>query len=205
MPDQDAIVAITSESFDMQASMNIIWKNLLPAFQDFALPQDEDGQRSVASKISSLAMLPPAFNASSDLVKDISGKQFTFEENDYGIKSITVNYSDAGCQVEINKIKSEVINCGIQQWIEADQIKSPEDLYPIGAQIPVESKYVASATWKDENTLQVSLKFAETIHGEHVFLAFDDDKVAVSFLNSVAMGRGGKDERLGIEGRIIQI
>ena len=37
MPDQDVVVAITADTKDMQAELNLVWDKLLPAFQ--AAPQ----------------------------------------------------------------------------------------------------------------------------------------------------------------------
>ena len=37
MPDQDAVIAITADTGDMQGELNVIWDKLLPAFQAGAL------------------------------------------------------------------------------------------------------------------------------------------------------------------------
>ena len=41
MPEQDAVVAITSGTRDMQAVMNLVWEILLPAMGQTALPADD--------------------------------------------------------------------------------------------------------------------------------------------------------------------
>ncbi len=38
LPEQDAVVAITADTRDMQAELNVVWDKLLPAFQSAALP-----------------------------------------------------------------------------------------------------------------------------------------------------------------------
>jgi CubicO group peptidase (beta-lactamase class C family) len=40
MPDQDAVVAITAQTGNMEGELNAIWDNLLPAFQAKPLPED---------------------------------------------------------------------------------------------------------------------------------------------------------------------
>ena len=40
MPEQDAVIAITAETADMQEEINLVWKYLLPALQDDVLPAD---------------------------------------------------------------------------------------------------------------------------------------------------------------------
>lgn len=44
MPDQDAVVAITADTDNMQAELDAIWDNLLPAFQGSALPANTASQ-----------------------------------------------------------------------------------------------------------------------------------------------------------------
>ena len=42
LPEQDAVIAITALTGDMQAELNLIWDYLLPAFADKALPENAD-------------------------------------------------------------------------------------------------------------------------------------------------------------------
>ncbi|WP_460571289.1 serine hydrolase domain-containing protein [Humibacter soli] len=43
LPEHDAVVAITSQTLDMQDQLNRVWKHLLPAFRDMALESQPDG------------------------------------------------------------------------------------------------------------------------------------------------------------------
>ena len=47
MPEQDAVVAITSGTRDMQAVMNLVWDKLLPAMQPTPLPADAESDREL--------------------------------------------------------------------------------------------------------------------------------------------------------------
>jgi CubicO group peptidase (beta-lactamase class C family) len=58
MPDQDAVVAITAESGDLQGELDVIWKDLLPAFGAKALPANAAGQKSIAEAVSGLVAHP---------------------------------------------------------------------------------------------------------------------------------------------------
>jgi CubicO group peptidase (beta-lactamase class C family) len=46
LPEQDAVIAITAETRDMQAELNVVWDNLLPAFHPDSLPSNpaEEGK-----------------------------------------------------------------------------------------------------------------------------------------------------------------
>ncbi len=40
LPDQDAVIAITSDTKDMQGELNVVWDELLPAFSSSPLPEN---------------------------------------------------------------------------------------------------------------------------------------------------------------------
>ena len=54
LPDQDAVVAITANTPDMQGELNIVWDKLLPAFQDGALPENLERQANVKEFVATL-------------------------------------------------------------------------------------------------------------------------------------------------------
>lgn len=58
IPDQDAVVAITAETSDMQGELDALWEKLLPAFQAKALPADAAGQEKLKQAVANLAAHP---------------------------------------------------------------------------------------------------------------------------------------------------
>jgi CubicO group peptidase (beta-lactamase class C family) len=42
LPDQDAVIVITSETKDMQGILNLVWEHLLPSMQPDRLPDDRE-------------------------------------------------------------------------------------------------------------------------------------------------------------------
>jgi hypothetical protein len=54
LPDQDAVVAITANTPDMQGELNIVWDKLLPAFQDGALPENPERRANVKEFVATL-------------------------------------------------------------------------------------------------------------------------------------------------------
>jgi CubicO group peptidase (beta-lactamase class C family) len=47
LPDLDAVVAITADTRDMQAELNVVWDKLLPAFHTESLPEDKGEQEKL--------------------------------------------------------------------------------------------------------------------------------------------------------------
>ena len=60
MPDQDAVLAITAETANMQDEINLVWDYLLPAFKEGKLPADAVADKALKDKIQSLALPVPA-------------------------------------------------------------------------------------------------------------------------------------------------
>ena len=58
MPAQDAVVAITAQSGNMQAELDVLWDKLLPAFHAGTLPEDAAGQEKLKQAIANLAAHP---------------------------------------------------------------------------------------------------------------------------------------------------
>ena len=60
MPEQDAVVAITADTRDMQAELNVVWDKLLPAFQSGPLPANVSEQAKLKDALASLVVRPAA-------------------------------------------------------------------------------------------------------------------------------------------------
>jgi CubicO group peptidase (beta-lactamase class C family) len=56
LPEQDAVIAITSDTKDMQGELNIVWDKLLPAFRPNALPANGDEESKLKQSLASLAV-----------------------------------------------------------------------------------------------------------------------------------------------------
>ena len=56
LPEQDAVIAITADTKDMQAELNIVWDQLLPAFQNAPLPANADEEAKLKQTLTNLAV-----------------------------------------------------------------------------------------------------------------------------------------------------
>ena len=185
MPDQDAVICITSETASMSDELNLVWKYLLPAMKEKTLPPDPVSQARLKQKLSSLALLPPKAQATSPVVAGISGKSFKIA-NDAKFQSVSFKFQKNSCTFTLKDTQGEhPITCGVEKWEfgKTDMPGTPPKL-SVGALGPI-SKVMASGTWKDVNTFQMTWHFYETPHHDTVTCRFDGDKVKIEFLNSV--------------------
>lgn len=54
LPEQDAVIAITANTGNMQAELNVVWEKLLPAFRDEPLPANPESVAKLQEKIATL-------------------------------------------------------------------------------------------------------------------------------------------------------
>src|SRR5438874_13154501 len=95
MPEQDAVVAITSGVRDMQAVLNLVWDKLLPAMKHDPLPAASESGRKLKEKLVSLTMPAEKGSNSVQIPKDISGKKFTFSANNQKIEMLGLEFENA--------------------------------------------------------------------------------------------------------------
>ena len=203
MPDRNAVVAITSESFDLQGSMNLVWDNLLPAFRD--KPQIKNGAalNALQNRLGKLAITVPRANKTSPLALRISGKKFTLAKNDFNVQSVVFQFNhDHGLVTFKDNQGETVVKCGINTWLIEKDFKT-QRLFPLKNRPMVSTPLAASITWEDDNTLLMTLRYTETAHGDQFTFTFETNKVAIRFLNSVAKGNPNTgDVRAVITGTI---
>jgi len=204
MPDQDAVIAITSESPSMQGELDLIWEHLLPAMKTEAIAADQSSQSQLAKRLGSLALQPPKALKSSAAAARVSRREFVLEPNDAGIRSVGFAFKRDSCMfTATNAGGSHTIHCGLASWIlgRTSMPGTPPKLTK-GKLGPV-SQIAASGTWKDEITFEMTWRFYETPHHDTVTCRFEGDQLTVEFLDSMtAMAPGKKDQRNPWRGRL---
>jgi CubicO group peptidase (beta-lactamase class C family) len=56
LPEQDAVIAITADTGDMQAELNVVWDQLLPAFHPKKLPANKEEHNKLKETLNKLAV-----------------------------------------------------------------------------------------------------------------------------------------------------
>jgi len=63
LPEQDAVIAITADTRDMQAELNVVWDKLLPALHAKRLPANKPKQARLQQTLANLRVRPPTVPA----------------------------------------------------------------------------------------------------------------------------------------------
>lgn len=186
MPDQDAVIAITAESGDMQSELNLVWDYLLPSIKSEKLTENKVLEVQLKQRLYSLVLpLPATIGTISPVAKKISGKTFTFEPNDKHLKSLSLGFEVSKCSLTI-QIDSAKYNfsLGYGQWVQGEtSLLGPDLLLQAKAHFAglPPAKVEGSFGWKDENTLEMVLRYIESPHTETITCRFDKNKLSVDF------------------------
>ena len=92
MPEQDAVLAITGGTPNMQAVLNLVWTHLLPALGPAALSEDRPAQTVLAQRLANLALPPVAGSASSALAGQVSGRRYEFIGKRSPLQALTFDF-----------------------------------------------------------------------------------------------------------------
>jgi CubicO group peptidase (beta-lactamase class C family) len=165
LPEQDAVIAITSGVRDMQAVLNLIWDRLLPALKPSRLAPDGAAQRRLADTLKNLSLRPVEGKGSPT---KMSAKKYVFAPNERKLEALTVesNGNDGGVTLvaRFDGIEQR-ISCGHGVW-QKGRIGFPNagnrSLGPLTwSQLP-EQPVAASGAWTADGTFTAKLCLYET-------------------------------------------
>jgi CubicO group peptidase (beta-lactamase class C family) len=207
LPGQDAVIAITSESKDMQGQLDLVWEHLLPAIKASPLPADRSAEARLQQTLASLALPMPKGRSTSPVAGRISGKTFKLGNNELGLQSAGFVFEKEDCTFTLRGSQGEYpIACGLDRWQRSETALpgTPPRLVSGGAPPSgTKSKVAAGGAWRDEQTFEMLWRYCETPHHDTVTCRFDGDQVVIAFMNSIAaMGPTPRDKRPVLQGRM---
>jgi len=167
-PGQDAVLAITSGSDDLQGILNVVWEQLLPAMQEGSLPPDEEGLKLLNQKLQGLSISAVAGDKSSPQAAERSGLKYTLDENDRSIQSISFNFEAPATEITITTDQGESI-------LRAGYL----DMVPGVLTDPrvASDKVAVCGAWTSPDTYSVKVVYYETPQSLTFSFRFEDDKL----------------------------
>jgi hypothetical protein len=172
-----------------------------------ALPPAPANAQLLRNKLGSLALARPKGQPSSPAAAALSGKTFGLGNNDLGLQSVSFDFDKeaAVCTFKGAQV-AYPISCGVRDWKRgATGLPGTPPRLVSGGAPPkgTPSKVAACGAWKDENTLELLLRYYETPHHDTITCRFDGATVAISFMSSIAaMSTNPKDKRPELHGQL---
>lgn len=192
MPDKDAVIAITSETADMQNEINLVWKYILPAIKDDQLPKDKKAAKQLKEKEERLALPLPVKNTS-PIAASINDKTFEADPNDRHIQNLSFHFGNDVCRFTLKAGTTTYdMDFGAGKWVASTTMKPLPSLTSASIEntsFLYPAKNDGAYTWKDEHTLEFTLRYVESPHTETFLLHFDGNKLSADIMNSFDFGK----------------
>lgn len=191
LPQQDAVIAITSGTRDMQGVLNLVWQKLLPAMQANPLPADDVAHQKLTQTLAGLTMHPQTGTATPAAgIANAYGKKFMFSTNSQKIDFAALEVSPAGNATTLvtrcNGLEQRTA-CGSGKWITGRMA------YADFADQPV----AASGAWTGDDTYTAKLCFYETPYCLTVKLKFSGGQLLYDCEYNVNFGPTQQPQLVG--------
>lgn len=167
LPEQDAVIAITSGVRDMQAVLNLIWDKLLPAMKSSPVANDPETRKKLEGKLKSLSLRSPE---GAPVPMNVLGKKYEFPTNELKLESLKLEAGEKEGEValvtKINGIEQKIL-CGRGTWIKGRGSWGMLTDQPLAA----------SGAWSGEDTFTAKFCFCETPYVITLALRFSGEEV----------------------------
>lgn len=179
MPDQDAVLAITSGTANMQAVLNLVWEHLLPAMGRASLPPAPDAETALTNRLTTLALPLPQGKPTSPLASRLSSQCYHFPENESGLQSMTVDFTADGLTLTTRSNDREFpLVSGHGHWVAG--------IAPLGER--GSQPMVSAGGWTDDQTYVLQSYFTTTPFCRTTTCHFDGDRLTYNTALNVSFG-----------------
>jgi CubicO group peptidase (beta-lactamase class C family) len=155
MPEFDAVLALSSETENMQEILDIVWEYLVPAF-----------------------------GTANEAEARISGREYRAEKNPWGIDSVSFIFSQSGLKLRFvsETGPSAEIEAGRYAWLESETRLPFGDFsfIPAMSMAGDGKKISASFIWRDKKNLALRLVYRNYPHREALSVCFEGDELRMS-------------------------
>ncbi len=186
LPEQDAVVAITSGVKDMQGVLNLVWDKLLPAMSTSAVAADDAAAGKLAQKLKGLTVRLPE---SGSAPAPFSVKKYVFPANDLKLEAISLERDAAdGHETLVTRVDGidQRIDCGRGKWLPGEMTWG---ILP--------RQHAAGAGGWTNDVYTAKICFYETPYIATLRLKFSDNEIAVNSEMNVGFGQTKFPEMVG--------
>jgi CubicO group peptidase (beta-lactamase class C family) len=183
MPEQDAVVAITSGTPDMQGVMNLVWNHLLAGMKDGILPADAATHSRLEEKMGRLSLPPQEGRPTSPVAREVSGRVYVFPEGSGPIEAIGVETGEKTAFVVRGRGGEVRLPCGYGEWRRGAAL-------PLGGPRGTSSEQplALSGAWTADDTFTAKGCFYQSSFCSTMTLRFAGDELVLDQEMNVAFG-----------------
>ncbi|MGA2616107.1 MAG: serine hydrolase [Thermoguttaceae bacterium] len=187
LPQQDAVIVITSGVKDMQFVLDLVWDKLLPGMKPSPLAPDDAARKELEHRLNSLSLRPQEGAASA---ANVWGKRYVFPANERKLEAITLqsNGKEGGATLlmRVDGVERRTV-CGRGAWQKGR----------VAWDGPVQQPVAASGAWTAPDTFTARLCFYETPFIVTVRLQFSGEVLVCNAESNVGFGPTKEPQLVG--------
>ncbi|RED55070.1 serine hydrolase domain-containing protein [Cohnella lupini] len=146
LPEQDAVIAITSGLGNMGKVLDLAWEHLLPGMKPEAIPIDEAEQSMLTERLKSLAYAPANKSETPSSAERWSGQTYSIESNPACIETLAVSFVSENAVIRYcDHLGEHSLTIGNGEWIKNVIATSEGDL-----------RVATGGAWTDDQTYEVT-------------------------------------------------
>lgn len=185
LPDQQTVLAITSETNDLQGVLNEVWKHLLPALSPQPLPANPQSSGQLRERLAALSLPVPAGKTGSPRGPHIDRRVYAMAENSLGINRVSLVLRDGRGRLSLETPQGDQgVEFGLGRWLAGDTTFSPVPLHLVSTLADRRHATSAAAAWADDDTLIIDWRFTETAHGQRLTCRWEGEQLQLAFERS---------------------
>ncbi len=182
MPKEDAVVAITSGTNDLQGVLNLIWDRLLPFMSVGPLPADDENDNKLAARLKHLTLRTPKASTSVHLPEGASGKLYHLPANAQRLTAIGLEFSNANSpatlRLQFKDGTVQQLECGNGRWTGGRLAIGPQGQQPVAA----------SGAWTGDRTYTAKISLYETPFMITLRLDYSKEQLRLDWSRNVGFG-----------------
>lgn len=188
LPEQDAVIAITSGLKDMQAVLNLVWDHLLPAFQSSPLEANQETAQKLKQVLHGLMIRPQIGTGRSP---GIEGRKYVLAPNEHQLEAVQFDPGttpeDVALVLRIGGVEYRSI-CRKGEWTNSRIAWGNGGAQPVAV----------SGAWTANDTFTAKFCFVETPFILSTSFKFKADEISVEGKPNVGFGPATEFKLLGI-------
>lgn len=192
MPEQDAVVAMTSGTGNLQGVLDLVWEHLLPAMGTDALP-DDPASNALAERLTKLQMQAPEGAATSPIAAAVSGRTYRLEDNPLAWESLRLDFAKDAVTLVEDGVERRIPVGSDGAWAHTEIPPATNTL-----SVNSDSTLGASGAW-DGETYLLRLYLVNTPYCRTARCSFAGDEATFELRQNVTFGAAPAE--LAIRGR----
>jgi CubicO group peptidase (beta-lactamase class C family) len=178
MPEQEAVLAMTSGAQNMQAILDAAWRTLLPAMGE-APKVVKKHQADLRRALRGLRLDPPGFRDDPPAAAHLDGTSWRLEANEQGLRAVAFAFHPGRLIMTVQARRKTVVRCGAGKWV-AGRMRRERT----GPAVPIRAAY----TWTGDGRLEATVRSITTPYRETTVCRFARGELELVMKSNVSFG-----------------